>query len=634
MFIHWNIIIMTSPVFLGAQATGKPLAIAVAVCAAFSSSVFAQTSQDKKLEPVIVTATRTPQIAKEVLSDNVVISAEDIARSGSTSLADLLQRQRGIEIGRNGGPGTQSSVFMRGTDNKQNIVLIDGVRVGSSTSGGASWNVIPLSQIDHVEIVYGPLSTMYGADAVGGVVQIFTKQGDGAPAPMVSAGVGSYGTRSVEAGVSGADERWRYALRAAHERSDGFSATKPAAGAFSFNADKDGYTSDSASGQLGFQLAKGHEIGLTFLHSRLDSQFDSGPTMDDRSKQKVATYSLYSKNQLMPNWHSDVLISRSNDDSASDASFGKPVYNTTQKQISWQNNFTVNTTDVLQLILEQRKEEVESTTPQLRGDRTTNSVAAAYQLRQGAHLAALSVRNDDNSQFGSHTTGSVSYGYRFTGALRANASYGTSFRAPTFNELYFPQFGIATNQPEKGRNAEIGLYYETGNAQYTAVYYRNRLSDLLVNTTVCPVEQATHAFGCAYNVNKALLSGLSLGASRTLGAFVVRASVDLQNPEDETTGRQLARRAKKHGTLGLDYSAGPFTTGGELIVSGQRFDDTNNRNRLGGYGLLNLYANYEFARNWTVFGRWNNVLDKNYELARNYNTAESNVFVGVRYAMK
>jgi vitamin B12 transporter len=624
--------IMTSSVSRPTPLASKPLAIAAAICAAFSASAFAQSAQDKTLEPVFVTATRTPQIAKEVLADNVVITADEIAKSGRTSLVELLQRQRGIEITRNGGPGTSSSVFLRGTDTKQNVVLVDGVRVGSSTSGGAAWSAIPLSQIDHVEIVYGPLSTMYGADAVGGVIQIFTKQGEGAPAPNVSVGAGSYATRTLEAGVSGSNGGLRYALRAAHERSDSFSATKP--GAFGFNPDKDGYENDSASGQLAMQLAKGHEVGLTFLHSNLDSRFDNGATFDDRSEQRVATYGVYAKNQILPNWNSHVQLSQSVDKNFSDAAFGQSRFDTTQKQISWQNNFTIGTSDVLQLIAEQRKEEVDSSTPELIGSRTTNSLAVAYQLRRDAHLAALSVRNDDNSQFGSYTSGSVSYGYRLTKALRASANFGTSFRAPTFNDLYFPGFGIASNRPEKGRNADLGLYYEDGKSQYSAVYYRNRLTDLLVNTNVCPVEQATHPLGCAYNVNKALLTGVTLGASTALGNFTLRGSLDLQDPKDETTGRQLARRAKKHGTLGLEHSAGKFSSGGELLFSGKRFDDTTNRNNLGGYGVVNLFANYDFAPSWSLFGRWNNVFDKKYELARNYNTAESNLFVGVRYGMR
>jgi vitamin B12 transporter len=622
---------MTSPVSLPAHKASKPLAIAIAVSAACSSPVLAQTAQDKALAPVVVTAARAPQIAKEVLSDNIIITSEEIAKSGQRSLPELLQRQRGIEIIRNGGPGSNASVFLRGTNNKQNIVLVDGVRVGSSTTGEANWAAIPLSQVDRVEIVYGPLSSLYGADAVGGVIQIFTKQGDGAPAPTVSVGAGSHGTRSADAGISGSSGGFRYSLRAAHEESDGFSVKKP--GTSRFNPDDDGYKNDSASGQFGLQLVKGHEVGFTFLHSRLDSEFDDRPRAEDRLKQKIATYAVYAKNQILPNWNSHVQLAQSADESTSDDSM-RSHFDTTQKHISWQNSFTVRTTDVFQLIAEQRKEEVDTSTIALNRERTTNSFGAAYQLREGAHLAALSVRNDDISEVGSRTTGNVSYGYRITSALRANVGYGTSFRAPTFNELYFPEYGVPSNKPEKGRNTEAGLHYDNGTTQYNAVYYRNRLTDLIVSTSVCPVNPAAFPFGCAFNVNEALLEGVSLGASTNVGNFTLRSSLDLQDAKDETSNRQLPRRAKKHGTLGIDYNAGVISTGAEVILSGKRFDDAANRNRLAGYGLLNLHASYDFAKNWSLFGRWNNVLDKDYELARGYNTAGSNVFVGVRYGMR
>jgi vitamin B12 transporter len=621
---------MTSPISRPAQITSKPLAIAIAVSAVFSSPVLAQANQDHALAPVVVTAARTPQIAKEVLSDNIVITSEEIAKSGQRSLPDLLQGQRGIEITRNGGPGSNSSVFLRGTNSNQNVVLVDGVRVGSSTTGAANWSAIPLSQIDRIEIVYGPLSGLYGADAVGGVIQIFTKQGEGAPAPTVSVGAGSYGTRSADAGISGSSGGFRYALRAGHEEADGFSAKKP--GVSRYNPDNDGYKNDSASGQVSLQLAKGHEVGFTFLNSRLDSQYDDRPSANDHLEQKIATYAVYAKNQLLPNWSSHVQLAQSQDESTSFGSMPS-YFDTTQKHISWQNSFTVRTTDVFQLTAEQRKEEVNTSTVALNRERTTNSFGAAYQLRQGAHLAAVSVRNDDISQVGSQSTGSVSYGYRVTNALRANASYGTSFRAPTFNELYFPGYGVASNKPEKGKNAEVGLHYDNGTTQYNAVYYRNRVTDLIVSTSVCPVNPAAFPFGCAYNVNEALLEGVSLGASTNLGNFTLRSSLDLQDPKDVTSNRQLARRAKKHGTLGVDYHAGAINTGAEVVLSGPRFDDTANQNRLSGYGLLNLHASYDFAKNWALFARWNNVLNKDYELAKGYNTAGSNVFVGARYSM-
>ncbi len=589
--------------------------------------------------PVVVTATRTPQSAFNVLSDNTVITAEDIAHSGQTSLVGLLQQQRGIEITMAGGPGTSSSVFLRGADNKQSIVLIDGVRIGSSTLGGATWSSIPLPQIDHIEVVYGPLSSLYGADAIGGVVQIFTKKGDGPPRLTASAGYGSYATRSLDASLSGAtggDHSLRYAISAAHEASDGFSATKP--GNFSYNPDKDGYKRDSASGQFGYALATDQEVGFNFLHSRLNAQFDSGTSpYDARSIQQLENYALYSKNRLTSNWTSSLQLSRTADKSGTDTravATGKSQIDTTQTDLSWQNDIVLGT-DVLQLLAERRKEQVDSTsTPALIGERVTNSIAASYQLKRGPHLATASLRNDNSSQYGSHTTGAIGYGYRFTNALRANASAGTSFRAPTFNELYFPGFGVATNKPEKGRNAEAGLYYDDGQTQANAVYYHNRVRDLLVTAAVCPADPAAHPFGCAYNVDHALLTGITLGAGTKLGNFTLRGSLDLQDPRDETTDKLLVRRARQHGTAALTYNAGAVQSGVELVLSGKRYDDSVNKNVLGGYSLLNLYANYDFAPGWSLFGRWNNVTNKNYELAKNYATAGSSVFVGIRYAMK
>ncbi len=632
-------IIMTLSVSRHAILVAKLIPITLAVNTAFSSVSIAQTSQEKTLPTIVVTATRSAQHLSDVLSDTVVISSEQIAQSGQSSLVELLQRQRGVEIARNGGPGTSSSVFIRGADNKQSIVLVDGVRVGSSTLGGATWSSIPIEQIDHIEIVYGPLSSMYGADAIGGVVQIFTKKSTNNLRFNASAGYGSDATKSFEAGISGAingDHLVRYALSAAREDSGGFSATKP--GNFSYNVDKDGYTKDSASGQLSVEIAQGHELGLNFLDSRLNAQYDNGASIyDARNLQKLENYAAYSKNKFLPEWTSQFQVSQTSDKSGTDANAGatgKSQTDTTQNNISWQNDLIVGT-DVLQFLVEQRKEKVNaSSTPALTGQRTTNSVAGSYQLKQGAHAASLSIRRDDSSQYGVKTTGSAGYGYRIDPALRANISAGTSFRAPTFNELYYPGFGVPTNKPEQGKNAEAGLYYDNGTTQANAVYFHNRLSDLIVAAPVCPFDIHGHPFGCAYNINKALLTGLSFGASTKLSEFTIRGALDFQDPRDETTDKSLSRRAKHHANFALEYGVGAIKAGTEIVLSGKRFDDGANKNTLGGYGLLNLYGSVDITHDWSLFGRWNNVGDKQYELARTYATTGSNLFVGLRYVMK
>ncbi|MES2036275.1 MAG: TonB-dependent receptor [Pseudomonadota bacterium] len=613
----------------------KPLALSLALAAAFPSSIaFAQTAAVGATSSVVITAGRQAQAAKDVLADNVVITSEDIAKSGAASVVDLLQQQRGIEITRNGGPGTSASVFLRGGSNAQNVVLIDGVRIGSSTTGGATWSSIPLSQIDRIEVVYGPLSSLYGADAMGGVIQIFTKKGTGVITPTLSAGLGSYGTRKLQAGITGSvASNLSLSLNAAHEESDGFSASKPGAGTFTYNPDKDGYKMDSFNGRLVWEISKGYELGASVLHSRNNAQFDAGTAQDDRNISTLETVAVFGRGKFTDYWSASLQYAKTADKGYTDASYGKSQIDTRQDSLSFQNDIRIGK-DVLQLIAETRDENVETTTLALNGKRTTNSFAASYVFKQDAHLASASIRNDRSSQYGSNTTGSVAYGYRFTDALRVNASYGTSFRAPTFNELYYPGYGVATNKPEKAKNAEIGVYFEQGDTQLSAVYYQNKATDLLVSTSVCPIEKATHQFGCAYNVNKATLSGLTVGGTTRFADLTLRASIDIQDPKDDTTGKRLARRSKQHGTLAAEYAFSNARVGVETIYSGDRFDDANNTRVLGSYNLLNLYATYEVAKNTTVLARWNNALNKDYELARNYATAGSNVFVGVNYGFK
>jgi len=608
--------------------------------AALTSLVLAMAAPYAAAEPIAdtihVTASRMPQPASDIISDTLIIGAEQIAQSGAGSIVDLLQRQRGIEVARNGGAGTTGTVYIRGANSNQNIVLVDGVRIGSSTTGAANWSAIPLTAIDHIEIVYGPLSSLYGADAIGGVIQIFTKKGKGAPAVTGFAGYGSDNTREVDASVSGAtggEHGFSYAVSAGKEKSDGYSATRT--GLSSTNPDKDGYDKQNAAAQFGLQLAPGQEVGALLMYSKLDAQYDNGVKIayDTHNSQKLQTAAVYSKNQILPIWSSLLQVSQSRDELGSYTNVTPDGYsqlNTQQNDYSWQNDVRIGD-DILQLLYDHREEKVASSaTSILNRERSTNSWAAAYNARRGAHLLNASIRRD-NSAYGSQNTGAAGYGYSFTQALRATASVGTSFRAPTYNELYFPGFGNPANKPEHGRNAEVGVHYDDGMTRLSANYYHNRLTDLLVTTTPCPYSGTS---SCAYNVNHALLEGLTLSGSRKLGSFNLDASIDLQDPKDETADKRLARRAKKHGSLALDYTAGPLTSGVELQVSGDRFDDAANKNRLGGYGLVNLYTTWRFSRDWSALVRWNNVADKQYDLARFYNTPGSKVFAGIRYGYK
>jgi vitamin B12 transporter len=631
--------IMTAPLPRLASRPAALTSLALALAAVFSSAAYADSADIAAADTVVVTATRTPQPLADVISDTVTIKAEQIAEAGAGSIVDLLKRQRGIEVTRNGGAGSSSNVYIRGANSNQSIVLIDGVRIGSSTTGAANWSAIPLTAIDHIEIVYGPLSSLYGADAIGGVIQIFTKKGKGAPAVTAFAGYGSDNLREADATVSGAtggEHSFSYAVSAGKEKSDGFSTARP--GLSSYNPDDDGYDKENVSGQFSLRLAEGYEAGALFLHSQLDARYDSGRTAYDvRSENSIDTASVYAKAQLLPIWHSLLQYAQTKDKGANYTSAlasGYTRIDTKQSFITWQNDLRIGA-DLLQLLYEHRKEEVESngSNGKLNRDRDTNSFAASYNARRGASLLSGSVRRD-NTIYGSQNTGALGYGYDIAPTLRATASYGTSFRAPTYNELYFPNYGNPAINPEKGRNAEIGLRYDNGVSAFSAGYYRNRLTDMIVNINPCPSPAAVTNSGCAYNVNRAMLKGITLSAATRLAGINLAANVDLQDPKDESTGKRLIRRAKQHGNLTADYGFRALKAGVELEVSGARFENATNTVRLGGYSLVNVYATYAFSRDWSALVRWNNITDKQYDLALNYTTPGSNVFAGIRYGFK
>jgi vitamin B12 transporter len=591
---------------------------------AHAQSTAAEAPKAVLLDPIVVTATRSPQRLSTLLADVTVIGPEEIARAGQSSLAELLSRQPGVEIATNGGPASTSAVFLRGANNAQTLVLIDGVRVASSTSGAAAYEAIPVDQIERIEILRGPASSLYGADAIGGVIQIFTKRGEqGAARFNASAGYGTYDTSKLTAGVAGGSGPFTYALQLGAARSNGFNAIWNPAN-FSYNPDRDGYKNANVSASGSWRITDEHEVSAQFFRNRLNAQFDAGLDFDDRTITTVESYALATRDRWTPFWTSWLQAAVGSDDSDTQAGFGDSRFHTRQRQFTWQNDLTLPLGN-LQLLAERREEQVTSDVAFPVTERTTNSVGVFYQLRSDAQTAEANVRYDHSSQFGGRTTGTLAYGYRFSPRWRATISAGTAFKAPTFNDLYFPEFSNPELLPEKSRNVEAGLYYGDADQQARIVIYRNRVDDLIV--FICDEN-----FACApQNVAKATLEGITLGYEKNWDELTLKASLDLQRPEDDATGALLPRRARRHGALVLARSFGAWRIGVEETASSQRFDDAANTRKMGGYALTNLTVEYAVAKAWTLFARMNNVFDKHYELAADYNTPRFNVFAGVRF---
>ena len=579
------------------------------------------------LEPVAVTASRQSQPIAEVLADLTVIGPEEIARAGVQSLSELLQRQPGVEIVQNGGPGAVSGVFLRGANRGQTLVLVDGVRIGSSSAGSTTLEAIPLDQIERIEVLRGPASSLYGADAIGGVIQVFTRRGGGAVAGNASAGYGTYGTWDVKGGVGGSAGPVSFAVQAAAKESNGFNAIANPAN-FLYNPDPDGYANQSVSANAGVAFAPGQEARAQYFRSRLDNQFDGGPGYDDRTITVAESWQAVSRNRLASFWVSQLSAAQGTDDSRTQTGYGDFPFETTQRQYTWQNELALPL-GALTAGYERREERVATNAGFATTARDTDSVFGIYQLRVGAQAVQANLRHDDSSQYGGETTGAIAYSYRPAPAWRLTAGYSTGFKAPSFNDLYYPDFSNPDLVPETSRNVEGGVYW-SGAAlgavvEARAIAYRNQIRELIVF-------QCDATFNCApHNVDRATLDGVTLGVDlRADGGATLTASLDLQSPEDDRTGALLPRRARQHGALALGYPVGPVRVGLEVLASSLRYDDAENRVQMGGYAVVNLTAEWALGRDVTLFARAGNVLDKNYELAAGYATGGATVFAGVR----
>lgn len=445
--------------------------IAATIAALFST---AAPAADTELGQIVVTATRQATRSNELLSDVSVITREEIEQAGQSTVEELLARQPGIEYITNGGPGTSSNIFIRGANADHTLVLVDGQRINSVSSGTASFSRLPLAQIERIEILRGPASSLYGADAIGGVIQIFTRRGEGPARFNASAGFGTNNTNELSAGVSGGTDVVSYSLQAGYYGTAGFNAIRNPAN-FSFNADHDGYRNQNASASLAFRPAPGHEFGLNLFNSDGVSGFDNGPG-DASNKESISSFSAYSRNRLASTWTSTLRAGRTTDDATSRTT-GNPdgLFRTDQDQLSWQNDIKLPVGQAL-LAAEYMKQQLSSSTSFTLTERTVRSLLAGWNGSLGDHRLQFNARRDDNSQFGDKTTGFAGYGYQFTPNLRAHASYGTAFKAPTFNQLYFPNIfgaiyaGNPNLRPEFARNREIGLDWEKTGRRFSAVY--------------------------------------------------------------------------------------------------------------------------------------------------------------------
>lgn len=605
------------------------------------------------LDEVVVTASRTPQARQNVIGDVTVIDREEIERIGAGSINDVLRLQPGVQVVSTGGAGTEASVFLRGTGSDQIVVLVDGLRINSATLGKTSFENIPLAQIEKIEILRGSASSLYGADAIGGVIQIFTRKSV-SEKPLINAaiGLGSYNTKTAEFGINGGINALKYGVNVSSLDTNSFSARRIRTGK---DSDDDSYRNLSTSAYAELELAKGHSWGLQFFESKGHNEFD-GSNYENFSEQTLQSYAFTSKNQFTDFWHSTFKLGMGVDDSDSHAKpntnpasssynpKGISKYRTEQKQISWQNDFTLPL-GTLTLAYDRLEQDVSSEAnvkTKFKKERNDDSFLASYLLDQGNHSVQASIRENHNTQFGNYTTGGAGYGYRITPQWRVTANYGKAFRAPTFNQLYYPNFGDPTLSPEKSDNVEAAVKYTGGKFNAGVTVFQNKIRSLLANAGPATPSCTLGGF-CPINVGKVEIQGVTTEASWNIyDNLLLSGNFTVQAPRDEATDNLTPRQGNRYGTVNLLHTWGDLQWGAEVLGSSTRYNNIANTKVMQGYALVNFTANYRINPEWKLEARANNVLDKNYVLAYTgntatspaYNTAGSNLFVGLRYNMK
>jgi len=593
-----------------------------------ATNVFAATANHQE-KPVIVTATRTAQTAESSLASVTVISRADIERQQARSIQDLLRGVPGVSISNSGGAGKSTSVFMRGTESDHILVMIDNIKVGSATSGTTAFENIPIEQIERIEIVRGPRSSLYGSEAIGGVIHIFTRKGEsGGLKPNFGFGGGTYGTLEGSVGLSQRGAQGWLNMNASGIGTKGFNACtgSDTAGCFTNEPDRDGYHNVAGSMRAGYRFQNGLEIDASFMHSAGKTQFDgSFVNKAVLAQQVLGGTARYSPVDF---WRINLIAGRSRDDS--DNFLGTAFqsrFNTQRDTVTLLNDFTVAKNQLLTVGTDYQNDHVKSTEAFTVNSRTNWGVFAQHQATVVKHDILLSLRHDDNQQFGSRVTGGAGWGYPLTETIRLLANFGSAFKAPTFNELYFPGFSNPNLRPEDSRSYEFGTRGKADWGNWSLNVYETHILHLIAfdANTFAPA-----------NIDQARIRGFEGVISTEIKGWQFNTNLTLLDPVNRSSelnrGNILPRRAEQSFRLDADRQFGQYyKLGAMLLAEGERYDDLANTRKLDSYVKFDLRAEYILNKHWRLQGRIENLFNERYETAAFFNQPGRNFFAMVRY---
>lgn len=624
----------------------KPLLLVSLLTGCFAGAAFAQETGDieeKTLEPVVVTASRIEQLQKDAIPSTTVITSETIQNKKLADLPSLLKSEAGIDFARSGGAGTSTSVYMRGTNVNQLLVMIDGVPI--QDGNGTTMQSIDLlshiqpDQIDRIEVVRGNVSAIYGSGAMGGVIQIFTKQGTGKPTANVFAEYGSDNTTKIGAGVSGKTEAGTsFALSATRYRTDGFSAMNT--GKYpNENPDDDYDRNISINAAVSQKLNKDHELGMRMYMYDAHFDYDGGglgtPDREDWGKSKQWTGAIYSKNRLTQDWLSTLMVSHTDMKRTAyvDKSMyydGSTKYHSETSMLQWNNEIALSSDWILTAGIDLGNDKAEVGSDSYSRDKY--SVYAGVLGKFGAHNLQANVRYDHVDDSGADTTGYLGYGYDLNSSWKLLASVSTSFLAPSLYQQYaapnMSNWFLGGNKDlksERSTNYEAGIQYAKGKDLARLSIFEWHTRDL-INYDYDP----DTFMGSYYNTSRAKNTGVEFDAKTEMFGLDIGSNLTWQNPKDRETDKQLGGRSKFFGTLNVSKTIGQWYVGGDIQYTGHR---TYSSHDLGSYTLVNLNARYNINKNISLYARIENLFDKEYETVYGYNQPDRGAYVGVNVKM-
>lgn len=610
------------------------LAVSTVVALAFSSVAVAD---DHPTEEIVVTATRTATPISRTLAPVSVLTEADIQRLQPVDLIDLFNHLPGVDVTRSGSMGSTSSLFMRGTNSDHTLFLVDGQRINSASLGSTNFQFLDPSQIERIEVVRGARSSVYGSDAIGGVIQIFTKKGSGAPHASLSTEIGSNDTQRVAASVGGARENFRYAFDASYLDTDGIDNRLDDTGT---NRDHDGYRNRSFNGSIGYRFANDVDVSLSLLQANARNYYDGSSVQDLYQDSWIQNIAFKLDAPLADWWHTRISLGESVDDGDNiDAHTGINTgdYRTVRESVSWQNDFTVVEGQLVTLGFDYYNDDLDSrnayqdSSGKLVSDRYNRATFAQYQGTYSIFDIMLGIREDDDEAFGTHTTGNLAMGIQVDDQHRVVLSWAEGFKAPTFNDLYYPFSGNPNLEPEESENYEIDVsgYYAVWNWQLSL--YQNKIDNLI------QWAPDGSGFWFPFNVAAAKIKGAELVIGACLGEWDISTSLSYTDPRDDDTDKVLISRAKKSLLVDVGRDFGRWDIGASLNVRSERFLDTANNDSLGGYSLLDVRFGYDVTPRLKAQLKVNNILDKSYRTNGSswakYNEDDANWMLKLTYSI-